>query len=529
MNSAIKIRARSRVLTHVCALLLCLSSSTALSAGLERLLMPGRVIAGHADIESECGACHDAESDQASTALCAGCHEDVSADRSSKDGFHGRFPGAQGNECITCHTDHEGRDADITAIDSGLFDHRWTDFILAGAHRSADCADCHVPNQTFRDAPGTCYGCHAEDDSHAGGLGQQCDSCHSDSNWQQTEFDHDLTDYRLTGNHSLVACGDCHRDNLFSKTPTRCASCHAVDDVHSGANGSACQDCHSTSSWRGVRFDHAETDFPLENAHAGLQCNDCHSRQDFKDMFEDGCVDCHRSEDEHQGRNGQQCDDCHRPLLWSDTTFDHDSTGFSLVDAHTELNCTACHKASTMGSVPNSCGSCHTVDDSHAGQFADDCLQCHSQQTWRQMTRFDHDLTTFPLIGLHATVACGACHSSNRFREAKSGCADCHGDNDVHEGALGNACGTCHNSNDWLMTTFDHDLHTRFSLDGSHARLNCVDCHSEAAKSAADVASSCGGCHVMNDAHEGQFGLQCEQCHSTTSFRDVESLGGRKP
>lgn len=186
-------------------------------------------------------------------------------------------------------------------------------------------------------------------------------------------------------------------------------------------------------------------------------------------------------------------------------------------------------KASTMGSVPNSCGSCHTVDDSHAGQFADDCLQCHSQQTWRQMTRFDHDLTTFPLIGLHATVACGACHSSNRFHEAKSGCADCHGDNDVHEGALGNACGTCHNSNDWLMTTFDHDLHTRFSLDGSHARLNCVDCHSEAAKSAADVASSCGGCHVMNDAHEGQFGLQCEQCHSTTSFRDVESLGGRKP
>ncbi|MGI9233229.1 MAG: cytochrome c3 family protein [Woeseiaceae bacterium] len=181
-----------------------------------------------------------------------------------------------------------------------------------------------------------------------------------------------------------------------------------------------------------------------------------------------------------------------------------------------------------MDAVPDSCGACHTVDDSHAGQLGKDCLQCHSQQAWRQMIRFDHDLTTFPLTGLHATVACAACHASNRFHDAEKDCASCHGDNDVHEGALGNECGSCHNSNDWAMTSFDHNQHTNFVLDGGHEHLACVDCHRDPTASATDVPSSCGGCHVTDDVHQGQFGLQCEQCHSTTSFEDVESLGGRR-
>ena len=52
-----------RARTHVARLVkagilisLAVSSSPADATGLERLLMPGRVIEGHAEVESDCGA-----------------------------------------------------------------------------------------------------------------------------------------------------------------------------------------------------------------------------------------------------------------------------------------------------------------------------------------------------------------------------------------------------------------------------------------------------------------------------------------
>ncbi len=29
----------------------------------------------------------------------------------------------------------------------------------------------------------------------------------------------------------------------------------------------------------------------------------------------------------------------------------------------------------------------------------------------------------------------------------------------------------------------------------------------------------CGGCHAENDVHQGRFGPQCQECHTTTSFK----------
>jgi len=181
------------------------------ASGLEALLMPGRVIEGHADIEKECGACHDANSDQAVAELCTNCHEDVGEDRLNSVGFHGRFVAARTNECVTCHFDHEGRDADIVGIDAGYFDHRWTDFPQTGAHLIADCQACHEASSKFRDAPSTCGDCHKSDDIHRGGLGDNCRNCHETSDWHRSTFDHGATGYPLTGGHAHVACIDCHQ------------------------------------------------------------------------------------------------------------------------------------------------------------------------------------------------------------------------------------------------------------------------------------------------------------------------------
>lgn len=525
-NAAIRrMLSRAAVLFSLLSIHALFGGGVAGAAGIEKLVMPGRVIEGHAEIEGECDACHDVQSDLAHAALCIECHDDVGDDREAKTGFHGKFDASLRNECVVCHTDHEGRDADIVPVDAGIFDHDYTDFPLLRAHLSTSCGDCHASDESYRDTPSSCGTCHSDDDIHGGALGDSCESCHMESVWAETSFNHSDTDYRLTGAHGSVECVDCHRGNRFAQTPRACNSCHAVDDIHDGSNGPACHDCHSTASWQNIGFDHfVETGFALEDGHGGLTCLDCHIRKDFKDGFDGSCVECHRTEDDHQGRNGTECQTCHQATDWPDTLFDHGETGFVLVDSHADLNCVACHKASVETTLPDDCGGCHAMDDSHNGQLGEDCGSCHQQTTWQASPAFDHDLSSFPLTGMHAPVPCAACHDSNRFHDATAACVGCHQDDDSHRGTLGTECADCHTSNDWSATVFNHDTQTEFPLDGAHADIECQSCHRDANANISDVPSNCGGCHRTDDAHDGQFGTQCGECHNSSTFSDIESL-----
>ena len=502
-----------------------IAGDAAFAQDIKMLVMPGRVIEGHADIEADCEGCHAESPDVAQQDLCTACHEDVGRDRESGSGFHGRFDAARRSECVVCHTDHEGRDADIVPVDAGLFDHDFSNFQLLGAHLSVTCGDCHAPDTKHRDAEPTCVGCHAGDDAHDGALGAVCQDCHIERTWHDTDFNHSLYGYDLTGGHADVGCVDCHRGNVYDGTPTQCASCHAIDDVHGGGNGQACFDCHSTSTWKSIGFDHAaETGFALDDGHGGLNCQDCHTREDYKDGLTSACAGCHLGEDDHQGRNGEVCADCHVPTRWSETIFDHGETGFALHDSHSGLTCTACHKDATAADLPLTCSGCHRFDDSHGGQMNQECDTCHIQTEWHASIAFDHDLSGFPLTGMHAVAPCASCHESNQFYDAPTDCAGCHASDDVHEGSLGAECGACHTSNHWTTTTFDHDTATAFPLEGGHAGVDCAGCHRDTASSLSDVPASCGGCHKPDDVHSGQFGLACDDCHNTVTFSEIERL-----
>ena len=518
-------RTRSpRWLALAIATVLTAVANTSAFAQVEKLVMPGRVITGHADIEGDCAACHDIDSELPQAVLCIECHDDVGQDRTEERGFHGTFPAARDSECVVCHTDHEGRDADIVPVGAGIFDHDFSDFPLNGAHLATVCSGCHVEGEKHRDATTDCVGCHRDDDVHDGELGDTCSDCHSESTWSGAAFDHSNVGYPLTGQHRDVECVDCHRGNEFSGTATQCASCHAIDDVHAGSNGTACQECHTTSTWQAMGFDHlGETGFALADGHGGLNCQDCHTREDFKDDLTSQCSGCHLNEDDHQGRNGEDCAQCHQPTEWSDSLFDHSDTGFKLHAKHAEVECIACHKEEVTVELPLTCGGCHQLDDSHAGQLGEDCGNCHTETEWHADVAFDHDLASFPLVGMHAAVACGNCHESNRFNDAETTCVGCHREDDVHKGSLGEACGDCHTPNDWLTADFDHDTQTDFPLTGAHASTICEGCHTDADDLSA-VPSTCGGCHQSDDVHAGQFGMLCGDCHTTTEFSEIDRL-----
>jgi hypothetical protein len=484
---------------------------------LEKLLMPGELIAGHADLEADCDQCHDRADKSRQRALCLDCHDKVAADVGSKSGFHGRAVAA--TQCSACHSEHKGREADIVGFSPEAFDHARTDFALQGAHSAAPCASCHKPGRRHREAPRACVDCHREDDAHDGKLGKDCAQCHGAENFKATKFDHSKTRFPLLNAHAEAACAACHRDPSFKGAPGRCVDCHAQDDVHRGARGPACADCHGTRGWKQTRFDHRKaSDFALLGRHAKIACDTCHRGGDLEAPLPRECDGCHRAIDAHAGRFGAACADCHGNDQWKAAAYDHEKHAkFALGGAHAKLGCHACHTGVLkQQKLATDCAGCHGVDDVHQGSMGRDCRSCHQESGWRDRVRFDHDLSKFPLVGLHVGVPCEECHASRAYRDAPHECVSCHQTKDVHKGRLKDDCGACHNPNGWDYWQFDHDT-TKFRLTGAHAQLGCRDCHRKPDHDLR-LAGDCDSCHRADDVHDGQFGRDCGRCHGADSF-----------
>jgi len=495
-----------------------------LAADIEKLMMPGEVISGHAKFESDCSQCHLRFRKGTQTQLCLDCHEEITADVEGKKGFHGRIADMATKTCKSCHSEHLGRDADIVQLNPLTFNHKATDFPLEGAHNDTACTACHLPDKTYSEAPAACNDCHGKQDPHKNNLGDKCDKCHTSDKWTSFEFDHDKTDFRLRGTHREVRCASCHINERYKDTPERCNSCHALNDVHAGANGEKCESCHNEKSWDKTDFDHdRETDFALKGKHRDVRCEACHINP-VKDRKTDSeCVACHRSDDAHHGNYGKKCDSCHTVDGWSRTRFDHDrKTEFPLTGRHAKLTCAACHQGDIhKEELSVSCASCHAGDDLHRGQEGKACERCHQTENWSERILFDHDLTRFPLLGLHATAPCEECHTTQAFQDAPLPCIDCHREDDEHQSTLGPECQQCHNPNSWSAWQFDHKEQTGFQLEGAHETLTCSDCHITPTDTRPDKGKSCNSCHRSDDIHKGQFGQNCVRCHTTESFSDV--------
>jgi hypothetical protein len=499
--------------------------TTVRAADIETLLMPGEVIAGHAEYETECSKCHTRFSKRSQTRLCRDCHEDIDADIEAATGFHGRHKGIADQACKTCHTEHKGRSADIVQLNRATFDHRDTDFALQGGHATVSCASCHLPDKKFAEAGITCLDCHGDEDPHDGQLGEQCDDCHSPKAWADLDFDHDSTDFALRGKHRDASCKSCHLASSYKDTAAECNACHYLDDRHNGRNGTACGDCHSADKWSDTDFDHdKDTEFALRGGHRDVACEGCHTPALGTKQPESDCYACHRNDDQHRGRYGRKCETCHRERGWAKARFDHDrNTDFALEGAHSELTCAACHQGTiTKQELATDCYSCHRSDDVHHGQEGKQCQRCHRASGWADKVIFEHDLTSFPLLGLHATAPCEECHLSAAFQDSERECIACHEQDDTHKASLGPDCAQCHNPNGWGVWIFDHDRQTEFKLDGKHKDLGCGACHYKPAKSGIELSARCQACHAHDDAHRGGFGRNCERCHSTKGFSDVE-------
>ena len=411
---------------------------------------------------------------------------------------------------------------------------------LSGAHAKleATCTSCHTPFSRVTQNS-LCLDCHkpvaADLGAHSGFHGRspevgpsQCRRCHTDHKGRDADivffdaglFDHALTDFALTGGHLGLACVSCHAvKSKFRAAPVACSACHGKDDPHKGELGLGCGDCHVAENWKKTKpFDHGRTTFPLTGAHTKLECRSCHAGQRYTGLAVT-CIGCHKADDVHKGSFGAKCQDCHATESWSKVKFDHDKTRFPLHGAHRKVACDGCHSADpAKDKLPVTCIGCHQKDDVHKGSFGADCASCHNETDWKQASKFDHDKTSFPLLGRHKGVACADCHKSQDFKAAPTLCQQCHEDT-FHKGRLGPDCASCHNAKGWLLWHFDHNTQTRFPLTGGHVGLDCHSCHSKPVTGKPELSPICGTCHRKDDVHRGSFGQNCGRCHSTSSFR----------
>jgi hypothetical protein len=486
------------------------------------------------DYGEDCLACHDGKetvnknfehnlaifkmSGKHSQVTCEKCHVDArkKADLQSLDTTCGMchqrddvHKSQFGLACDDCHK--------VETWVGATYDHTQTDFGLLGKHADVKCGDCH--NKEGRTQLSMeCAACHVKDDVHKNALGNKCADCHTPAGWTPSKFDHAWSKFQLIGKHDGVACAKCHDDKIFKGTPVECFACHEQDDQHGGRLGTKCETCHSPAGWKPATFDHKLSTFKLTGAHGKVECLQCHINDVYKGTSSN-CSSCHDKDDAHHGKLGNSCDNCHTTDGWVPAFFDHKQSSFKLTGAHGSVDCRKCHFNNDFIGTPSSCSACHEKDDAHGGSLGKGCESCHDTDGWSP-AHFDHNQSSFKLIGRHSKADCKSCHKTMKFKDTPTSCSGCHAGDDKHGGAFGNDCGNCHSANGWLPASFDHNSKTSFKLIGSHLKVDCKGCHSNNVYKG--TPTDCFGCHSGDDKHKGAFGKDCSTCHSPTTWADAK-------
>lgn len=205
---------------------------------------PGKLIAGHQQIATDCFACHTAFTGVASS-KCASCHKPADIGRLTTRGvpvakpltstpFHQELIS---QDCVACHSDHAG----VTRYhQKGNFDHA-----LLKKETSAQCQTCHkAPTDAL----------HPKTNGN-------CVQCHTTQKWTPATFDHDK--YFVLDRHHSASCATCHVRNQTSRY--------------------TCYGCH----------EHTPDNIRREHVEEGIR------------KF-DNCVECHRSGNKHDIQGGEK-------------------------------------------------------------------------------------------------------------------------------------------------------------------------------------------------------------------------------
>jgi hypothetical protein len=244
-----------------------------------QMVAPGPLMPAHAELETDCFACH-VPMRGAAPARCVACHAlpDIGlrttkglpiAQATVKASFHQKLIE---QDCMACHSDHQG--PQLVQGGGKGFSHS-----LLQTDVREKCETCHAApaNDIHRD------------------LAVGCGQCHTGEAWKPATFEH---------------------ARLAPAVRESCQSCHTapVDTLHRQVSGN-CGQCHTSERWKPATFDHSKY-FVLDGDHSAT-CATCHIDSNFSSYT---CYGCHehqpagiRAEHQEEGiANFENCVKCHR-------------------------------------------------------------------------------------------------------------------------------------------------------------------------------------------------------------------------
>lgn len=241
------------------------------------MVSPGALVQGHAELATDCFACH-APWRGAASERCVACHAlpDIGL-RTTKGVALVRTVASTGAGSVPNAGTNTGTNPTATT----------------GTSMRAAAGAASVEKPSAKPSAKAAF--------HQELVEQDCMACHSDHAGPK------LTQRsRKPFSHAL----------LRTAVQQRCESCHAkpVDTLHKGLTA-GCAQCHSAEHWKPATFDHAQL-FVLDRDHQ-TTCETCHTNSDYSRYT---CYGCHehtpanvRREHEKEGiRDFQNCVECHR-------------------------------------------------------------------------------------------------------------------------------------------------------------------------------------------------------------------------
>ena len=301
------------------------------------------------------------------------------------------------------------------------------------------------------------------------------------------DFDHDETNFLLSGAHLKIECNVCHVRDVYQGIPTSCEECHSTSSLIAKTKKNnehfesvdSCDNCHTVETWVGARIDHDSVVGTCIDCHNNSvttgrtedhiqsvdDCQKCHTTRRWKQSGFDhtvitgNCFSCHNGttalgKSKKHRLSSNQCNDCHHVKNWKSKTFDHKGIKKGCLNCHQDVlpalphpqnnKCEKCHSVKKKwqqirfehDKTPEQCIKCHK-NKKPANHFIvtsdanDQCDDCHRATTsWITNLRFDHDVADYQE---HRTnTQCTVCHLSNsrtvlwRFAASKPKCAGCH-------------------------------------------------------------------------------------------------------
>ncbi|MBN1971390.1 MAG: hypothetical protein JXR48_13580 [Candidatus Delongbacteria bacterium] len=417
---------------------------------------------------------------------------------------------------------------------------------LTKSHSAYDtldsCSLCHTSEKTLSED--LCLACHKvlkkridENKGYHKDKKEDCFKCHSDHhgidydsrNLNIGSFNHDETGYKLTGNHIRVNCNNCHTksDSTYMVESTNCHTCH--ESKHDKEFDNDCERCHNTNSFKKMNDSFKHDKFDILGSHTKLTCLKCHSEYKFK-TEKKNCIDCHGKDEPHKGKLGNKCEACHSVFdktFFQPEIFNHDTTGFKLVDVHRTLSCNTCHETREYKLDKKTCSSCHESNHQNVFDTKDkDCQLCHKETSFKDLKPFDHKkVSNYELVDTHADLKCFECHKVNRKLKFST-CQSCH--EDVHKNTLSDECLKCHNQKNFkIADNFDHTRLAKYELVEAHKDKECSKCHKKEHKFyISDKDVTCLDCH--EDRHNNQLSKNCLDCHNQTDWKNTGKFDHNK-